>query len=67
MKHFGLIRDRTDLRSSSETNCSIIPGSSKVVKNFRYYYGLQRHTLKNMDKFLWRVGAALLTDSETPA
>jgi hypothetical protein len=32
----------------------------ETVKEFRDFYGLQRHSLKNIDKFLWRVGATLL-------
>ena len=32
----------------------------ETVKEFRDFYGLQRHSLKNIDKFLWRVGANLL-------
>ena len=31
-----------------------------IVKEFRDIYGLRRHSLKNIDKFLWRVGASLL-------
>ena len=30
-----------------------------IVKEFRDFYGLRRHSLKNIDKFLWRVGASL--------
>jgi hypothetical protein len=32
----------------------------EIVKEFREFYGLQRHSLKNIDKFLWRVGATIL-------
>jgi hypothetical protein len=36
------------------------PRFVSIVKEFREHYGLQRHSLKNIDKFLGRVGAALL-------
>lgn len=32
----------------------------EIVKEFRDFYGLQRHSLKNIDKFLWRVGDPLV-------
>lgn len=41
------------------------PRFVSIVKQFRDHYGLQKHSLKNLDKFLWRTGANLFADRKT--
>lgn len=36
------------------------PRFVSIVKEFRVFYGLQHHSLKNIDKFLWRAGAHMI-------
>jgi hypothetical protein len=35
------------------------PRLAEIIKEFRAFYGLRRYSLKNIDKFLWGVGANL--------
>jgi hypothetical protein len=38
------------------------PRLIEIVKEFRAFYGLQQYSVKNTDKFLWRIGGKLLED-----